>query len=87
MGVVVIRPPVWMVRMARANVPSFVVSSGKQEGGDGVTTTSQWARWTCSARYMRVLSLSEDEEGDGDGEREEMKIGEEGRDMLPEMDR
>ena len=39
-------------------------------------------RWKRMRRYISSFSASEDEEGEGVESREEIKIGEEGRDML-----
>jgi len=80
---VVMRP-----RMAGSS-PSLVLSSGEQEGGEGVVRA--WAtcqlRWRCIKHIMRVFSLSEDNEGEGVEPQEETKIGVEGRDMLQGVDR
>jgi len=60
---------------------SFVASLGEEDGGNGVTL-NQWAWWMRRWRFITTLLLSEEEEvADGVKSREEMRIGEDGRDI------
>jgi len=84
MVVVDIRPPVRGARATKPKAPSLALSSGEEEGEDGVTWRG-WLvrrRWKRIRRFISTFSTSEEDEGEGVESREETKMDEEGRDML-----
>jgi len=60
-------------------MPSFVLSSGEEEGGDGVVREqAARRRWSWMRRFISTFSVS----GEGVESRDEIRIGEDGRDIV-----
>ena len=72
--------------MTKPRVQSLALSSGEEDGGDGVVRKRQVRRrWRRSRWFISAFSLSADEEGDWVESRDETKMGEEGRDIIEEV--
>ena len=81
--VVDIRPPVWGVRATQPRSPLFVRSSGEDDGGDGVNW--MWRvrrRWRWIWWFISAFAVSKEDKGEGVESREEIRMGEERRDMF-----
>jgi len=85
---VVIHPPVCGVQTTRPSVPSLALSSGDEEGGEGVVggvcglmaaAKLRRARWMRIIQFIAAFSVSEEE--DRDELCEETKMGMDGQDI------